>query len=283
MPVSTVKSLLYKSLRAKFSLLFLAASLFSYSQDSLLLPGKFTTFSVDNLGNSYTVVKKDTLFKYSKTNVMQNYNYVNSSLGEIDQIDASNPLQLIVLHNDVSTLVFLDVTLREVRRIRLQNVQIFSNPIAFAQNADGTIWVFDDVNASIVRLNPDGEQIDKSLSLIQQLDFVPEVANMQANNEYIILHDEDRGFIVLDQFAEFIKYMPMQDVSHFELVNNHILFSTTTNNQLQAVALTIAGVQTIPGVQLQSDQFKIQQEKLYQLTEKGIYKSSLQPKVEEQN
>lgn len=244
-----------------------------FSQDSLLLRGKFSDFSVDNIGNVYTVVKKDTLFKYSATSVMPNYNYVNSSLGDITQIDTSNPLQIIVLHGDVSTLVFLDVTLREVQRIRLPGIGIYSNPVAFAQNADGTIWVYDDVNASVVRVNSSGNQIDKSLSLIQQLDFVPEISQMQSNNEYIVLLDKENGFIVLDQFAELIDFMPQKNKEYFQLINKHIAYKE--DHSLRLLPIELAGINTVDGFELDSSEFRIHKEFIYQKTKQGISKTKM--------
>lgn len=267
------KTSLYSSLKAKLLLFFILFSSLSFSQDSLIIPGHFTDFSIDNLGNIYTVANKDTLFKYSKTEVMHNYKYVNSSLGEISKIDSSNPMQIIVLHDQVSTLVFLDVTLREIQRIQLPGLQIFSKPIAFAQNADGSIWLYDDVNASIIRINSMGEELDKSLSLIQQLGFVPTVSQMQANNQYIVLHDKQKGFIILDQFGEFIKFIPRKNVSDFQLIYKHI--ALPLNGQLKLQSIEVAGIRPLKGVTVNKKQFLIYKNYLYQLSSKGITKSSL--------
>ncbi|WP_299679446.1 hypothetical protein [uncultured Dokdonia sp.] len=100
---------------------------------------------VDNFQNLY-YTSKSTLFKKSDTDIIE---YAALNLGEITSVDIINPLKLTVFYKDSNTVVILDNTLAEIRRINFSTIDNFRN-ISHATNAgDRRLWIF---NTDIQRL-----------------------------------------------------------------------------------------------------------------------------------
>lgn len=207
-----------------FVLLF---NLPSFGQaDSLLLNGK--TVTIDHLGNAYQLIKRDTLQKQTFTKNQRQYNYSNMRLGEIHSYNTQNPFRIIASHSEFSTLVFLDNTLRETNRIFLPDVEIYTSPVAYAQANDNSIWLYDDMNAQLLRVNEKGTILSKTIPLIQHINFVPEVQEMQTNDEYIILADNTNGLIICDQFGTYIQTLKANNVQNWQIGKN-ILYIQQNN------------------------------------------------------
>lgn len=99
----------------------------------------------DNFQNLY-YTSKSTLYKKSNGTVLE---YAALNLGEITSVDVINPLKLTVFYKDSNTVVILDNTLAEIRRINFSAIENFRN-ISHATNAgDRRLWIF---NTDIQRL-----------------------------------------------------------------------------------------------------------------------------------
>ncbi len=243
-----------------------------------VLEGEFTHFTADVLENIYVIEAEDSLFKYvsNPSKNIQQYYYSNASLGPIDGIDASNSLKLIISHSELSTLILLDVTLRQTERIYLPDVGIFSNPVAFCMAYDNSIWIFDDSEVSLVRVNYDGERNFQSQSLIQVLGFVPIVESMQFVGQYLVLHDEERGFIVCDQFGNFIRLIPELDVDHYQLTEKSLL--VLSEQEIVQIPLKGVGRTKLGELPDGALSFYLKSNKLWYHTKEGIFLQELSTK-----
>ena len=99
----------------------------------------------DNFQNLY-YVSKSTLYKKSDTETIE---YAALNLGQITTVDIINPLKITVFYKESNTVVILDNTLAEIRRINFSDIENFRN-ISHATNAgDRRLWIF---NMDIQRL-----------------------------------------------------------------------------------------------------------------------------------
>lgn len=110
------------------------------------IPIKSDVFiGADNFQNLY-YTSKSTLYKKSAKEVIE---YAALNLGEITSVDLINPLKLTVFYKESNTVVILDNTLAEIRRINFSSIENFRN-VSHATNAgDRRLWIF---NTDIQRL-----------------------------------------------------------------------------------------------------------------------------------
>ncbi len=262
----------YTALRISFLLILFSISLSTIAQDAEYddeFADIYSDFSVDHLGNLYTLFEKDILTKLVEEDEFEivDYNYSNRALGEITNFDVTNPLKIIVNHESFSTLVFLDVTLRETAQIYLPDLQLFPNPVAYCLANDNTVWLYDDTNLELIRVNEAGEKVFTSQNLIQQLNFTPQITQLRANKEYLIANDAEKGLLVFDSYGTFIKRM-MANEEEFQLVDDSILIER--DNQIIQLPINGIGETEIAEIPSGASKFMIQNNKVYFLTSLGV-------------
>lgn len=192
--------------------------------DSLVVSGNFSSFSVDHLGTIYTIENQNRLVKHSKKENLPSYQYSQKRYGTISSIDVSNPMKILVAYDDVSTIVVLDNTLKENQSIYLPDIDLYPSHIAFAQNDDLSIWIYDDNNIELIRINNQGQKIASTTAFIQELGFVPQIKEIKTNQDYTILFDVEHGFIICDQFGNYLKQIPIDHISHWQLARQAIFY-----------------------------------------------------------
>ena len=119
---------------------------------------------IDQYGFIYNI-EKDNLIKYdSKGEIL--YNYSNKLLGDITQIDISNPLRPLLFYKDQGVILALDNTLSQQKsQISLNELGLYQTNCISNSNFDNGIWLYDlDVN-EIIKINYYSE-IGYKLSLI---------------------------------------------------------------------------------------------------------------------
>jgi len=102
-------------------------------------------WGADNFQNFY-YTSRNILYKKSPKEVIE---YAALNLGELTSVDLINPLKIIIFYQESNTVVILDNTLAEIRRINFSTLENFRN-VSLATNAgDRRLWIF---NMDIQRL-----------------------------------------------------------------------------------------------------------------------------------
>lgn len=157
--------LYYKKYYSSFILLFFITFLSAQESKTPLVADAF--IGIDNLENTF-YIKDNTLYK---TGTNGSYNYTNINLGEIEKVDISNSLKVLVYYKDFNTIVWLDSNLNEIN-IPLDLNTIFSNPLEYVSNAfNNSIWTYNDVSNTVNLLNITTLEIDKSVLIDQNLEI----------------------------------------------------------------------------------------------------------------
>lgn len=253
-----------------FGLLFSSIIIANAQEVDTIYQGDLTDFSVDVLGNLYIIEHQDSLHKFvaDPLSNSKNYYYSNASLGDINRLDVTNPMKILVSYADFATIIMLDVTLRETDRIYLPDIQVFSSPVAFCMGYDQSIWIFDDQEISLLRVSFEGQRTFESQSLIQMIGFVPVIESMQFLGQYLVLHDEEKGFLVFDQFGGFIKFIPQPDVDSWQLTEQSIVY--LTEGSIFNYPLTSFAKTKLGDLPKEVKKFQVRRDKLYYQTSKAV-------------
>ena len=182
--------------------------------------GNFTDFYADNLGNIYCI---------SPTNQIKKINLNGDSLaifndvkqyGKIYSIDATNPLKILLYYKDFSTVLILDRFLNLLSVVDLRQAQIFQAR-AVAQTYDGNIWVYDELNAKIVKLDYNGNILTASADfrlLFNDDNFLP--VKIIDNNSQLFLYDPKFGWKIFDYYYGFKKNLPYTNWLNVQATDN---------------------------------------------------------------
>ncbi len=178
---------------AKYTLMF--------TQD---IKAKFLT--TDKLQHSYLVTQEDELLKIDKEGKTL-YTYSNFEWGNISHVDATNPFNILLYYGDFQTVVILDRTLNPTHIFDLfqTNAPIIQ---AIGMSDDQNVWIYDEANFRLKKINTEGEIIFDSndLSLNFSADISPTF--LLESDGLVFLVEENKTVHIFDNFAKFRQVAP---------------------------------------------------------------------------
>jgi hypothetical protein len=207
------------------SFLSLAANA-QVSTGGLTLLKKFradvTEFTVDNLGNVYTISNDNQLIKFNQQgDSIAVYNDVRK-YGRIYSLDATNPLKLLLYHKDFSTIVILDRFLNVRNTIDLRKRNIFQVK-AIGQSYDNGIWIYDEQEAKLKKLNDDGDLISESADFRMFMENVPSPVQIIDEDRLVHLYDPEKGMFIFDYYGTLKNKIPLLGWQDLQVVKG-VLF-----------------------------------------------------------
>jgi hypothetical protein len=157
-------------------------------------------FTVDHLGNVYTISRDNQLIKYnSNGDSIAVYNDVRK-YGKIFSLDATNPLKLLLYHRDFSTIVILDRFLNVRNTIDLRRKNIFQVK-AIGQSYDNGIWIYDEQDAKLKKLNDEGELMSESADFRLFMQDIPSPVQIIDEDRLVHIYDPKKGLFVFDYYG----------------------------------------------------------------------------------
>ncbi|MEP7320153.1 MAG: hypothetical protein ABI921_15460, partial [Panacibacter sp.] len=130
-------------------------------QQTKVIPGIYSGFFTDNLGNIFLVAKNNQVKKLNQD--LDSVGVFNDSrrYGDISFLDVSNPLKIIVYYKDFTSMVVLDRFLNVRNTVDLRTAGILQAK-AVAQSYDNNYWVFDELDNAIKKIDDNGNVLLQS-------------------------------------------------------------------------------------------------------------------------
>ncbi len=222
----------------------------------------------DKLQNAYLVTQNDELIKYDKTG-KKLYTYSNFDLGEITHLDATNPFNILLYYGNFQTIVVLDRTLDPMNTFDLFQTNIPTiNAIAMAD--DQNVWIYDEANFRLKKINQKGEIIFESndLSLELRSTFSPTFLLESAGE--VFLSEVNGTVYIFDVFARLlIKEDYKIPNAQIQTLDNKYLF--LKKNEIYIINPILGNnsknVLMLPEKKTKAIQAEIQQKRLFLLLE----------------
>jgi hypothetical protein len=208
-----------------FWLLMIGVATNSFAADTTInytlhksIKGNFTSFSLDNLGNIYLVTANNQIKKMNANfDSVAVFNDVRR-FGKISLIDASNPLKILVYYKDFATIVVLDrfLDMRNSIDLRSQNILQVKT---IAQSYDN-IWLFDELNASIKKVDENGKVLLTSADFRMLFDEVPNPSTIIDANGQLYLYNTKNGWLVFDYYGALKNKYAIINWQDVQVINN---------------------------------------------------------------
>ncbi len=183
------------------------------SQDSTLhlkllkhIHGRYSTFSTDNMGNTYMINATNELVMYN-SHFDSAGSYKNISAGNLSLIDASNPLQILAYYNESGTMVLLDRQLNLINSISLTQFNI-QKVNAITRSYDNNYWLFDEWDNKLKKIDDKGNILSESTDfrLLLNAGYLPE--KIIDENGALYLYNSTSGWLVFDYYLGLKKQYP---------------------------------------------------------------------------
>ena len=206
--------------------LFIQASLSAASDSTLKLKlqAKYleviTDFTTDNLDNIYLVTASNQIKKINEQgDSLAVYNDVRR-YGNISSIDASNPLKVLVLYKDFSTIVVLDRLLNVRNTIDLRKVNILQVRSA-TPSYDNKIWLFDELESKLKKIDDNGRVVMESVDFRQAFDVAPSPEIMFDRDGELYLYDRKKGLLVFDYYGAQKKKHTLPEMNDLQVLDKN--------------------------------------------------------------
>jgi len=243
-------------------------------QDSVLkfrrlVPGEYSYFNVDNLGNIYLLNSRNQLKKInSRGDSAGVFNEVRR-YGKLYYLDATNPLKLLLYYRNFSTVVVLDRFLNQRNVINLRQQNIF-NVKSIATSYDNNIWVFDEGDAKLKKIDDNGSLVSETNDFRVLFDSVPSPESIYDREGYVTLYDPIKGFYIFDIYGAFRNRLPFTGWKFIEVMNRDLYgFSEKKLHQYLANLMELKEYE-LPGIFREALQVKAVNGMVYMLHKNGL-------------
>ena len=183
-----------------FSYLTLAAQTDSSFRFLKRVDGDIVYFTVDNLDNTYLLSSGNQVKKLNTNgDSVAIFNDVRK-FGKVSLIDASNPLKVLLYYRDFGTIVVLDRLLKVRNIIDLRKQNIFQVQ-AIGQSYDNKIWVYDEVENKLKKIDEDGTLLLETPDFRLLFGEAPAPQKIFDQDQYVYLYDSSKAVFVFDYYG----------------------------------------------------------------------------------
>lgn len=180
----------------------------------------------DELGNVYLVRQDNTLLKLSAAGDSLS-SFSGLSNGDIDYLDVTNPLRVLVLYRDFAKLQILDRMLAPKSELNLRKVNLVNTSVV-ASSAEGFLWVYDQFAASLNKLDMDLNLVVAGYDLRPQLGERPVPLCLVERDRKVYMVDSALGVLVFDQFGSYLNTLEIKGLRKVQLVGGQLIYRRDT-------------------------------------------------------
>jgi len=186
------------------------------------IPGNYTNFYTDNLGNVFLVSKTNQIKKLDDhLDSVTVFNDVRR-YGNIYSLDVTNPLKILVYYKDFTTILVLDRFLNIRNTIDLRKYDILQAK-AVAQSYDNNYWIFDELENAIKKIDDNGNVLFKSSDFRVLFSDQYDPSYIIDANGLLYLYDKKKGWLVFDYYGTFKRRIDVINREDVQIFNNQII------------------------------------------------------------
>lgn len=189
------------------------------------ITGDIVSFTVDNLDNIYILNSRNQVKKLNANgDSVAIFNDVKR-FGQATLIDVSNPLKVLLFYKDFATAVVLDRFLNVVNSIDLRKQNILQAK-AIAQSYDNKIWVFDELESKLKKVDEDGKILSETPDFRQLFGQAPAPQKIFDQDQYVYLYDSLQPVFVFDYYGALKNKILISGWQNFKVTGKYIFGST---------------------------------------------------------
>lgn len=219
-------------------------------------------FAVDNLGYIYLLDASGQLKKIAPNgDSVGVFNDVRR-YGKLFSMDVSNPLKVLLFYKDFGTIVVLDRFLNNRLTIDLRKKQIFQAK-AIAQSFDNGVWVYDELEGKLKRLDDSGNLLSETVDFRVLFDNAPSPAFIADADRLVYLYDPSKGLFVLDYFGTLKNKVALLNWTDMQVIGNRVLGRKDTMLESYIPGTLDLKEQAVPELLQGADKVQVSMDFLY--------------------
>ena len=185
------------------------------------ISGDIVGFTVDNLDNIYILNSRNQVKKINANgDSVAVYNNIRK-FGQTTLIDVSNPLKVLLYYKDFATVAMLDRFLNVVNTVDLRKQNILQAK-AIAQSYDNKIWVYDEVENKLKKVDESGKLLQETPDFRLLLDVAAQPIKIFDENKFVYLYDSTYGVYVFDYYGTLRNNIMITGWQNFKVAGKYI-------------------------------------------------------------
>jgi len=185
------------------------------------IKGDIVAFTADNLDNIYLLNSTDQLKKINENgDSVAVFNDIRK-FGKVAQIDASNPLRVLLYYRAFSTIVILDRLLNVRSSIDLRKQEIFQVQ-AVCLSYDNNIWVYDEFEHKLKKIDENGKLLFATSDFRQLFDQTFSFTSIADQDGFLYLYDKNKGVYVFDYYGTLKNIFSLTGYDNFKVLGKFV-------------------------------------------------------------
>ena len=234
-----------------------------------VVKGDIVAFTVDNLDNIYLLSSTNQVKKLDANgDSVAVFNDVKK-FGQATLIDVSNPLKVLLYYRDFATIVVLDrlLNVRNIIDLRRQNIYQVR---AIGQSYDNKIWLYDEVENKLKKIDEDGKLLLETPDFRQLFGEAPSPQKIFDQDQFVYLYDSAKAVFVFDYYGSLKNKILISGWHNFKVAGKYIFGSA--NNKLFRYDIRTFRVDEweMPDELYKSQSFNFSTSRLYALKKDSI-------------
>ncbi|NNM15680.1 MAG: hypothetical protein HKO56_03390 [Bacteroidia bacterium] len=232
------------------------------------IPVQADFFSTDHVGNVY-VLENGVLTKYNPE-LVSKYTFSRKDRGQIEFIDTTDPLKLLVYYPEFGTIDFLNSDLADHSRLELNDFDIYQQTVV-CRSHDNGLWVFDPVLRQLYKLDSELQISIRSQSFNQLFSEEIEPSYLNESEKWLVLADKENGLYVFDRLGVYLKNIRVKNVDNLQVFQDIIVYADDEQIHQHNIITGLDETLAIPGVEKEAvKQIRLEQNLLYMLTNTSL-------------
>lgn len=227
------------------------------------------SFTTDEMGNLFIAKTDGTVSKWSRDgDSLANYRIIKN--GFIQCLDASNPLELLVLQPQYNRLTVLDRMMSLKAELDLGKLNLYQLS-ACCQSADGFYWLYDNINQCLVKIDKQLNKVLKSNDLRIEQGISLNPTYLEERGDRVVLTDPEQGIFIFDRYGSLLQVLPIYNIKQFQLLENWLVYYDKGQLEVYDFDAKSSNSFTLPSVAENILNARLSRERIFVLTPKHLY------------
>lgn len=233
------------------------------------IKGDIVSFSSDNLDNLYLLSSTNQLKKLNANGDSAAIFNDVKKFGKASLVDVSNPLKVLLYYKDFATIVVLDRFLNIRNTIDLRNQNILQVG-AIGQSYDNKIWLYDEVENKLKKIDEEGKLLLETPDFRQLFDRAPAPQKIFDQDQYVYLYDSSQAVFVFDYYGALKNKILINGWQNFKVAGKYIFGSKDNKLFRYGIQTFKTDEWNMPGELLSTKSFNFSSSRLYALKKDSI-------------
>lgn len=229
-----------------------------------VITGDIAAFTVDGLDNIYLLSSTNQVKKLSPAgDSVAVFNDVKK-FGQATLIDVSNPLKILLFYSDFTTVVSLDRFLNMRNSLNLRNSGILQVS-AIGQSYDNKIWVYDEVENKLKKIDEDGKLILETPDFRQLFGRPPVPQKIFDQDQHVYVYDSSQAVFVFDYYGALKNKILIGSWNNFKVAGRYMFGSSGGKLLRYDIQTSLVDEWPLPEEIISSRSFNFTASRLYAL------------------